>query len=119
MVLSQIMYIGAGSCGTQSPCNNQNKYVFLQQITFGESTLTFNGTQVSSQLGSMSATRTAGGYVLNILTDPNAVCANCSNFFQTQLTDGQVAYIVEAFFADPALAIGAYPSGGIYTRTFL
>jgi hypothetical protein len=119
ILLSEIIYVGAGTCASADPCTNQGKYVFVQQIGFGEKTIKFNGTQVSSKLGSMTATVNAGGYVQNMLTDAGAVCANCSGYFTTQLTDGQVAYVVEAFFADPGLTFSAYPAGGIYTVTFL
>jgi len=119
ILLSEIMYVGTGTCASANPCTNQNKYVFVQQIGFGNSSLQFNSTQVSSKLGSMTASVSSGGYVQNILTATGAVCSNCSNYFQTQLTDGQVAYVVEAFFANPGLSFSAYPAGGIYVATFM
>jgi len=119
VLLSQVMYVGAGTCASANPCTNQNKYVFVRQVGFGEQTIKFNGVQVGSKLGNMTATVSSGGYVQNMLTDTGAVCANCSTYFTTQLTDGQTAYVVESFFADPGLNFSAYPSGGIYTSIFL
>ncbi len=120
ILLSEIEYAGAGTCASASPCTNEYKYVFVQQIGFGNSSLQFNGVSVASKLGSMTASVSSGGFVQNRLTATGAVCSNCPNYFQTQLTDGQVAYVVEAFFGNPGLSFGStYPAGGIYTATFM
>jgi hypothetical protein len=121
VVLSQVMFIGAGSCSALpvgTACTNQNKYVYIQRIDFGNKALQFNGNTVASAIGSPSATINASGLVQNYLTDPNAVATNFGNFVQTPLSDGQVMYVSETFFASPDLGISAYPAGGVYSRTF-
>jgi hypothetical protein len=120
IVLSQVMYVGATSCAAVAAgtCTNQNKYVFLQQIDFGNKSLTINGTTVASAVGKPTAPMTNDGVVQNYLTDSGAVAPNFGNFWQTQFSDGQVAYVVETFFASPDLSFSAYPGGGIYARTF-
>ena len=121
IVVSQIMYVGASSCAalpSGTTCTNENQYVFIRQVSFGNSSVQFNGTQVQSAFGAFSATVNTSGYVQNYLTDSKAACPNMANFMQTQLTDGQYAYVVEGFFADPGLGFSAYPAGGIYVRTF-
>jgi hypothetical protein len=119
ILLSEIMYVGAGTCASASPCTNEYKYVFVQQIGFGNSSIQFNGVTVASKLGNMTASVSSGGYVQSMLTSTGAVCSNCAGYFQTQLSDGQVAYVVEGFFANPGLSFSAYPAGGIYTATFM
>ncbi|HTS74992.1 MAG TPA: hypothetical protein VMG40_02245 [Bryobacteraceae bacterium] len=119
VVLSEVMYIGAGTCGTANPCTNENKYVFIQQIGFGTQAIGTNSANVTSKLGSLTATTSSSGIVQNILTDTGAVCTNCSGYFQTALTDGQTAYVVEAFFSDPNLSFSSLPGGVLYTATFM
>lgn len=121
IIISQIMYVGPTSCSplpTGTTCTNENQYVFLRQIYFGNKEVQFNGTQVQSAFGTLSATLNAAGYVQNYLTDSKAQCPNMADFMQTQLDDGQYAYVVEGFFADSGLGFSAYPAGGIYVRTF-
>ena len=121
VMISQIMYVGASSCAplpAGTTCTNQNQYVFLRQTYFGNKELQFNGTQVQSAFGAMTATMNAAGYVQNYLTDSKAACPNMANFMQTTLGDGKYAYVVEGFFASPDLNFSAYPGGGIYVRTF-
>jgi hypothetical protein len=121
IIVAEIMYIGSGSCSalpSNVSCTNQNKYVFLQYIDFGNKTVQINGVQVASALGTTSAAENANGMVQNYMTDPNAVATTAAGFFQTQLTDGQVAYVAETFFASPDLNFTAYPAGGIHTLDF-
>jgi hypothetical protein len=121
VVLSEIMFVGAGACASLPPgvgCTNQNKYVFLQRIDFGNVALKFNSTTVSSPLGNPTATISASGIVQNYLTDAGAVAPNFGILLQTQLVDQQVIYASETFFASPDLGISAYPGGGLYSRTF-
>lgn len=121
IVISQIMYVGASSCAslpTGTTCTNENQYVFLRQVDFGNKTVQFNGTQVQSAFGAFTATVNTSGYVQNYLTDAKAACPNMANFMQTQLSDGQYAYVVEGFFTNPTLGFSAFPAGGIYVRTF-
>ena len=122
VVLAEVMYVGTGSCSALASgvtCTNKNNYVFLQYIDFGNRSLQINSVTVQSALGSPSgATINANGYVQNYLTDANAVASMIGGFFQTQLTDGQVAYVVETFFASPDLNFTAYPAGGIHSINF-
>jgi hypothetical protein len=119
VVLSQIMYVGAATCATLpsgTGCTNEYKYVFTQRISFGNGSLQFNGSTVSSALGNTTASVTDSGYVENYLTDANAVSESAGNFIT--LSDGQLAYVSETFFASPALGFSAFPAGGVYSRNF-
>jgi hypothetical protein len=121
VVIAQVMYVGSGSCGalaSGTTCTNQNKYVFLQYISFGNASLQINGTQVQSAMGTTSASINSSGVVQNYLTDPNAVASTVGSFFTTPLTDGQVAYVAETFFSSPDLNFTAYPAGGIHSLDF-
>jgi len=121
IVAAEFMYIGAGSCSSLpngTACTNQNQYVFLQYIDYGNKTLQINGVQVASALGTFSGTVNTNGLVANYMTDPKAVCANCGTYFQTPFSDGQVGYISETFFASPSLDISALPAGGIHSLDF-
>jgi len=121
VVLSEVMFVGAASCSSLpvgTACTNQNKYVYLQRIDFGNQSVQFNGTTVASAVGTPTATINSSGLVQNYLTDAGAVSPNFGNFLQTPLTDGQVMYVAETFFASPDLGISAYPAGGVYSRTF-
>jgi hypothetical protein len=121
VVLSEVMYVGAATCASLpvgTACTNQNKYVYLQRIDFGSSSVQFNGSTVASAVGTPTATINSSGLVQNYLTDAGAVAPNFGNFVQTQLADGQWMYVAETFFASPDLGVSAYPAGGVYTRTF-
>jgi hypothetical protein len=122
VVLSQVMYVGATSCAALPntvTCTNLNKYVFLQRLDFGSNSIQFNNVTVQSGIGNPTgATINSGGYVQNYLTDAKAQATGFGNFMTTALTDGQTAYVVETFFADPVLNFSSYPSGGLYSRTF-
>jgi hypothetical protein len=119
VIVSEIMYAGSSACSalpSGTTCTNENKYVFLQRIYFGNSSLTFNGNTVASALGTPAATINSYGYVENYLTDPNAVSATAGNYIT--LADTQVAYVSETFFSSPNLGFASYPGGGVYNRTF-
>lgn len=122
VVLSEVMYVGATSCSAlpaHTSCTNQNQYVYVQRLDFGNKNVQFNGATVQSAIGNPSgATINSSGYVQNNLTDPNAVATNFAPFMTTTLADGQTAYVVETFFADPSLDLSALPAGGVYGRTF-
>lgn len=122
IVLSQVMYVGSNSCSSlpqNTVCTNLNKYVFLQRVDFGNKAILFGSRPVVSQVGDPSgATINNGGYVQNYLTDSRAQAPTFSNFMTTQLADGQIAYVVEGFYADPALNFSSFPSGGLYIRNF-
>jgi hypothetical protein len=136
VVLAQITYIGAPSCASLPngvSCTNQNQYVFTQYVSFGNSSLQINGAQVHSAMGTpnIPLTTAAGctgsvseacmntsGIINNYITGANALCTPCAAFFQTQLSDGQVAYVAETFFSSPDLNFTAYPAGGIHSMDF-
>lgn len=121
IVLSQVMFVGSGACASLplgTTCTNQNKYVFIERIDFGNKALQFSGTTVRSSLGTPTATISPTGSVQNYLTDSGAVAANFASLLQTQLADQQVIYVSETFFASSDLGISAYPGGGLYSRTF-
>jgi hypothetical protein len=121
IVLSEVMYAGPNACSSLpvgTICTNENKYVFLQRIDFGNASLQINGTTVSSALGNPTAAASSAGIVQNYLTDSGAVAANFSSFMQTQIADGKVVYVAETFFASPDLGFSAFPAGGVYSRSF-
>ena len=124
VVFSQIMYVGSTSghtCQGASPsCVNANSYVYLQRIDFGNAGLQFNGVTVASKLGGNvgSATINTSGLVQNYLTDPNTVATSMPSLVPSTYADGQVAYVVETFFATPTMDFSGLPTGGLYGRTF-
>jgi hypothetical protein len=121
VVLSEVMYVGSNTCASLpsgTACTNQNQYVFLERIDFGNKSVQFNGNTVSSALGNPTASLSTAGIVQNFLTDSGAVASNFASFMQTQLADGQVIYVAETFFSSSQLGFSAYPAGGLYTRTF-
>ena len=124
VVLSQIMYVGPANGHTCQPvapnCTNHDSYVYLQHIDFGNSGLQFNNNTVASQLGGSvaSATTNTSGFVQNYLTDSHAVATNVPSLMASQFADGQIAYVVETFFASPQLDISGLSGGGLYGRTF-
>jgi hypothetical protein len=130
--LTQIMYIGSTSgnqCSSVLPatCTNANSFVYTQQIIFGNSSLT---TQKNTTMGSPTgATISAAGVVSNYVTDAHAALGSVpqaamtalwqtASNGQANLTDGQVAYVVETFFQTPQLTLGIYKSNGVYARYF-
>jgi hypothetical protein len=122
VIMSEIMYVGPSTCGTLptgTTCTNESSYVFLQQIDFGNNNLTINGATAASAFGSPTATRTAFGFVNNVLTDSGAVAANFGSFLSSPLTDGQIIYVVETWFSSPDLGFAAPSGGGNYARIFM
>jgi hypothetical protein len=122
VVISKIMYVGSSTCASLpsgTTCTNENQYVYVQRIDFGNNGLTINGATATSALGTPSATETAYGYVENYLTDSGAVAANFGSFLNTALTDGQVINVVETWFASPQLGFAAPSGGGMYARVFI
>ena len=71
------------------------------------------------------------GHMLYIDTDSHAKLSSAAqtamqslwaanvNTGQTALTDGQVVYIVEAYFQSPDLSVGALAGNGVYARYFM
>ncbi len=134
--VSQIMWVGS----TTSPncvavgaanCTNHDSFVFNQRIMFGNSNLI---TTKDSTLGNPTCTgNTVSSFGTILGTNPiTQACArlptagqtdmqglwqsNLNN--QTDLTDGQVVYIVEGYFQTNSFSLGNLSSGGIYVRFF-
>jgi hypothetical protein len=120
IILSEVMYVGSSACSalpTGTTCTNSGKYVYIMRQDFGNKSLQINGTSVASVIGTpSSATINTEGYVSNYLTDANAVATNTGSYIT--LTDTEVAYVAETFFASPTLTFSAYPGGGITSRVF-
>lgn len=130
--VTKIMYVGATtdpyctSVGAGN-CVNHNKFVYIQRIVFGNSTL---ASQHQSTLGDASlATIASSGAVQNYLTDsgaqlPGAAQTDMMNLWQTNqngqqpLTDGDIAYVVEGYFQSPSLSISSVSGKGVYARYF-
>lgn len=120
LILSELTYVGANSCAalpSGTTCTNEDKYVYLQYLNFGNSAVQINGAGVTSSIGSTpTASMTVYGTIPNYMTDSGAVAANAGNYIT--LGDGQVAYVVEGWYASPDLGFSQYPGGGIYSRLF-
>jgi hypothetical protein len=130
--VTQIMYVGpttAPQCQGvgAANCTNHDKFVFMQRIVFGNSTLT---SQRTSFVGDPTgATLSSTGSVSNYVTDQYAALStagqtaiqarfNNASVGQTALGDGQVLYIVEGFLQTPSLSMGSYNSNGVYARYY-
>jgi hypothetical protein len=120
IILSEVMYVGTSACSalpSGTTCTNSGKYVYIMRLDFGNKSLQINGNSLASAIGTpSSATINAEGYVSNYLTDANAVAPNAGTFIT--LTDTEVAYVAETFFASPTLTFSSYPGGGITSRVF-
>ncbi|MEQ1947896.1 MAG: hypothetical protein ABL995_11945 [Bryobacteraceae bacterium] len=106
-------------------CTNHDKYVFLQRIKFGNSTLTTKrdsfvadpASAIVGTTGSVSNPVTDSRAQLNAAgqTAVTALFADTTSG-QTPLTDGQVLYVVEGFFQTPSFSLNPYTVSGIYAR---
>jgi hypothetical protein len=132
--VSKVMWIGdntSASCVAVSPaaCTNANKFVFFEQVNFG------NGTLVSerdSSLGHPGAPRDSYGDVTvdKVLTASAAVPEPMqtklyqlwqvpnSTTNRTALADQRIMYVVEVYFKSPDLSLGAFRGNGVYARWF-
>jgi hypothetical protein len=110
IILSKVQFISASSC-TGIPSCNSNKYVVIQRLTIGNTSVT------SSRLGPAGTVTTdSSGNVVNYMTDPNAVSTNFSNIMT--LASGEYAFIAEASFLSMDLSsIGGSASTGVYARS--
>ena len=130
--VTKVMYVGATTdpnCTSVGGgnCSNHDKFVYLQRVVFGNSTLT---SQQNSTLGDASlATISSSGAVRNYLTDtgaqlPGTAQTQMTNMWQTTqngqqpLTDGDVIYVVEGYFQSPSLTISSISGKGVYARYF-
>lgn len=131
--VSQLMWIGDETdpnCVSVAPddCTNANSFVFTQRILFG------NGTLVSerpSTLGDPTISTASNGTIAltDAITDAGAAVPGqyqtdlqslwqTTNNGQSPLVDGQIVYVVEAYFHSPDLNLGSYPGRGVYARWF-
>ena len=110
IILSKVQYISASAC-TGIPNCNSNKYVVVQRLTIGNTSVT------SSRLGPAgSVTTDSSGNVNNYMTDPNAVSSNFTNIMT--LAANEYAFIAETSFLSMDLsAIGGSASTGVYARS--
>jgi hypothetical protein len=137
--INQIMWVGSTSdtlCTAvgASNCVNANSFVYVQQIVFGNSTLT---SQKDSSIGYYTGTGiSSAGVITSPMTDSFAkLTSTAQTAMQNQwnqsdtctsnptgncaLIDGQVVYVVEAFFQTPTLSLGPiYTVPGTYARYF-
>lgn len=144
VTVSEIMWVGgttSSSCISAQPnaCTNANSFVFLQQIQFGNESLSNANTVTLGTYSGPACPVTPStdscinsyGLVNNYVTDAHAalgstaqaamqsVWAANNTTGQTALTDGQVIYIVEAYFQSPDLSVGALAGNGVYARFFM
>ena len=111
LILSEIIHIYAADCAgggyTNAQCVNLDQNVFLNRIVIGNSTLR------QSNFGTPNpAYLTANGNIgpTDYLTKSDDVA---TNFTSISLADGQVAYVVEGYFASPLLSfLGNWDQNG-------
>lgn len=130
--LTQVMYVGPTSSPNcqavgGSNCTNHDSFVFVQQIQFGNgslssvrpSTLGNPATSQISNTGVLLAPITDGGAKL-----PSAAQAAMQSLWQssgngrTPLQDGQVCYVAELYARSPDLSLGVFRADGVYARYF-
>ena len=120
LVFSIVQFVGPTTCAN---CTNRNKYVFLERIYVGNTTLAISGTTVASALGSPNSTvwSTTTGVVSNTQTDSGAqVPSGSTGALPASMGDGQIAYVVECFFKPQnGFGAGSFDSNGVYTRVIM
>jgi hypothetical protein len=130
--VTQIMWIGGTTSANcvavgASNCTNQSSFVYTEQIQFGNGTLANSNTVSLGQCP--AAIMNTSGIVQNYVTDARAEIAGSTqtklqslwqvgNGTTTPLTDGQVVYVVEAYFQSPDLSVGSLAGNGVYARYF-
>jgi hypothetical protein len=110
VIFSKVQYIPASAC-TGIPNCNSNKYVVIQRLTVGSTSVT------SSRLGPTGSVSTDSyGNVTNYMTDPNAVSPNFTNIMT--LAANEYAFVAETSFLSPDLtSVGGSSSTGVYARS--
>lgn len=141
VTVTQIMWVGgttSASCTSVAPqaCTNQDSFVYVQQIQFGNGSLANSNTVTVGQCPS-SIMNTSGEVVNsdnngvlnnNIVNASAALPGSAQTAMQglwqsgpsgtTPLTDQQVVYIVETYFQSPDLSVGSLAGNGVYARYF-
>jgi hypothetical protein len=132
VTVTQIMYVGpttAPNCVAVGAgnCTNQNSFVFMQRIQFGNGAL---AATTPSSLGNPSTTSiSTAGIIESPVTDsgadlPNPGQSNMQNLWQVStngsspLVDGQLSYVVEMYAQSPDLTLGSFAGSGVYARYF-
>jgi hypothetical protein len=110
VIFSKVQYIPASAC-TGIPNCNSNKYVVIQRLSVGSTSVT------TSRLGPAGTVTTdSSGNVANYMTDPNAVSTNFTGIMT--LAANEYAFVAEASFLSLDLtAVGGSNSAGIYARS--
>ena len=120
IVFSVVQYIGPNTC---SSCANLTKYVFLERIYVGNTSLAFAGTTVASALGSPSGSvwSATTGAVSGTQTNPGAqVSSSATSALPASMGDGQIAYVIECFFKQQGgFGTGAFDGNGVYNRVIM
>jgi hypothetical protein len=110
IIFSKVQYIPASAC-TGIPNCNSDKYVVVQRLTVGSTSVT------TSRLGPAgSITTDSSGNVINYMTNAGAVSTNFTSIMT--LAANEYAFVAEASFLSPDLsAVGGSSSTGIYARS--
>jgi hypothetical protein len=118
VVLSTVQYVGSGTCNS---CTNTGYYVFLDRVYIGNRSLQINGSTVGSALGDPAAAiwNSTTGDVSSNYTDSRArVASSFAGLWSPSMADGQIGYVVEAYFAG-TFGTGNFGGNGIYARVFM
>lgn len=132
--VSKLVWVGATSdptCQSVLPqsCTNANKFVFMEHIRFGNGVLE---AERDASVGHPGATRNSSGVITaNTITTASAAVpepyqtrlynlwqASQPSIGRTPLVDGQILYLVEAYFQSPDLTLGSFQGQGVYARWF-
>jgi hypothetical protein len=110
VIFSKVQYIPASAC-TGIPNCNSDKYVVVQRLTVGSTSVT------SSRIGPVGAfTTDSSGNVVNYMTNSGAVASNFTNVMT--LAANEYAFIAEVSFRSMDLtSIGGSGSTGVYARS--
>ncbi len=133
VTVTRVMWIGgpsSGSCSSVLPaaCTNQDSFVFVQQIQFGNGTLANSNTVTMGQCPA-AVLNSTGIVDVNYVTDARAAIPSggqtalqalwqSNSGGTTALTDQQVSYVVETYFQSPDLNLGSLSGNGVYARYF-
>jgi Flp pilus assembly protein TadG len=120
LILSQVIEVYLADCTaagyTAGQCTNSGSRVIVNRIVIGNSSLR------ASNFGTPTGvTISANGNIgaSDYLTKATDVATGFTDAILPQ-TDGQIAYVVEAYFSTPSLAfLGGYlnDTGGVYSRS--
>ena len=120
IVFSTVQYIGPNTC---TGCANINKYVFLNRVYVGNTSLSISGTTVASALGNPISgiwNSTTGAVTSNQTNTGAQVASGFSSIWSSNIGDGQIAYVIECFFKPQGgFGTGSFDSNGVYTRVIM